>query len=101
MSFERQLYKESLQERSISSYEFIVISKLPSKENHILLSRFPRPDSIDTIQLESSQVGDVEVSKVISKKRKFGELFGLGRKIITDVIEDGDEETYNEVLEFL
>ena len=94
-------YKESLQERSISSYEFIVISKLPSKENHILPSRFPRPDSIDTIQLESSQVGDVEVSKVISKKRKFGELFGLGRKIITDVIEDGDEETYNEVLEFL
>lgn len=26
---------------------------------------------------------------------------GLGRKVITDVIEDGDEETYEEVLEFL
>ncbi|CAB4405057.1 unnamed protein product [Rhizophagus irregularis] len=53
------------------------------------------------IQMESSQIGDIEVSKVISKKRKFGELFGLGRKIISDVIEDGDEETYNEVLNFL
>lgn len=94
-------YKESLQERDISSYEFVVISNLPSKENHILPSQFSRPDSIDVIQPESSRVGDIEASKVISKKRKFGELFGLGRKIITDVIEDGDEETYNEVLEFL
>ena len=34
------------------------------------------------------------------KKRKFGELFSLGRKIITDVIEDDDKETYNKVLEF-
>ena len=51
--------------------------------------------------MESSRVRDIKVSKVISKKCKFGELFGLERKIITDVIEDGDEETYNEVLEFL
>ncbi|CAB5204859.1 unnamed protein product [Rhizophagus irregularis] len=51
--------------------------------------------------MELSQIGDIEVSKVILKKRKFGELFGLGRKIISDVIEDGDEETYNEVLNFL
>ena len=94
-------YKESLQERNISSYEFVVISNLPSKENYILPSQFSRPDSIDVIQPESSRVGDIEASKVISKKRKFGELFGLGRKIITDVIEDGDEEAYNEVLEFL
>lgn len=90
-------YKESLQGRNISSYEFVIISNLPSRENHQFLS----PDSIDVIQMELSRVGDIEVSKIISKKRKFGELFGLGRKIITDVIEDGDEETYNEVLEFL
>ncbi|CAB4412038.1 unnamed protein product [Rhizophagus irregularis] len=51
--------------------------------------------------MESSQIGDIEVSKVISKKHKFGKLFGLGRKIISDVIEDGNEETYNEVLNFL
>ena len=94
-------YKESLQGRNISSYEFVVISNLPSKENHILLSQFPSPDSIDVIQMELSQVGDIEVLKVISKKCKFGELFGLGRKIITDVIEYDDKETYNEVLEFL
>ncbi|CAG8707921.1 9757_t:CDS:2, partial [Rhizophagus irregularis] len=55
----------------------------------------------NAIQMELSQIGDIEVSKVILKKRKFGELFGLGRKIISDVIEDGDEETYNEVLNFL
>ena len=94
-------YKESLQERNISNYEFIVISNLLSKENHILLSQFPSSDSINVIQMKSSRAGDVKVSKAISKKRKFGELFGLKREIITDVIEDGDEETYNEVLEFL
>ncbi|CAB4412472.1 unnamed protein product [Rhizophagus irregularis] len=94
-------YKESLQGKNISSYEFVVISNLPPRENHILPSQFLSPDSIDAIQMESSQIGDIEVSKVISKKRKFGELFGLGRKIISDVIEDGDEETYNEVLNFL
>jgi hypothetical protein len=97
----RRWYKESLQERNISSYEFIVISNLSSKENHVLPSQFLNIDAMDAIQTESSQVGDIEVSKVISKKRKFGELFGLGKKVITDVIEDGDEETYNEVLDFL
>lgn len=94
-------YKESLQERNISSYEFIVISNLLSQENHILPSQFPSPDSINVIQMESSRAGHVRVSEAISKKCKFGELLGLGRKIITDVIEDGDEEAYNEVLEFL
>ncbi|RGB22674.1 hypothetical protein C1646_677678 [Rhizophagus diaphanus] len=94
-------YKESLQGKNISSYEFVVISNLPPRENHILPSQFLSPDSIDAIQIELSQIGDIEVSKVILKKRKFGELFSLGRKIISDVIEDGDEETYNEVLNFL
>uniref|UniRef100_U9UUB3 Uncharacterized protein n=1 Tax=Rhizophagus irregularis (strain DAOM 181602 / DAOM 197198 / MUCL 43194) TaxID=747089 RepID=U9UUB3_RHIID len=94
-------YKESLQGKNISSYEFVIISNLLPRENHILPSQFLSPDSIDAIQMESSQIGDIEVSKVISKKRKFGELFGLGRKIISDVIKDGDEETYNEVLNFL
>lgn len=97
----RRWYKESLQERNISSYEFIVISNLSSKENHVLPSQFLNIDAINAIQTESSQVGDIEVSKIILKKRKFGELFGLGKKVITDVIEDGDEETYNEVLDFL
>ena len=64
----------------------------------MLPMRFSR---IDDIQIESSGLGDIEVSKNISKKRKFGELLGLGRKVITDVIENGDEETYEEVLKFL
>ena len=46
-------YKESLQGSNISSYEFVVISNLPSKENHILPSQFLSPDSIDAIQMSS------------------------------------------------
>jgi len=96
----RRWYKESLQEKNISSDEFVTISNLISKENHILPLQFPSTDVIDAFQTESPRLGDFEVSKAISKKRKFGELFGLGRKVITDAIEDDDEETYNEVLEF-
>lgn len=94
----KRWYKETLQEKNISNNEFVVISKIVSKEEHVLPTRFSR---IDDNQIESSELGDIEVSKNISKKRKFGELLGLGRKVITDVIEDGDEETYEEVLEFL
>jgi hypothetical protein len=97
----RRWYKETLQERNISSNEFVVISKIASNLEHSLPTRFSSADDIDAIQIESSGAGDIEVLKVISKKRKFGELFGLGKKVITDVIEDGDEETYEEVLEFL
>ncbi|KAF0543003.1 protein far1-related sequence 5-like [Gigaspora margarita] len=39
-----------------------------------------------------------EISKAISKKRKFGELWGLGRKVITDAIEDNNEHIYHELL---
>ena len=96
----RRWYKESLQELNISSNDFVIVSNLKSKEDHVLPLWFPITNVIDTIRTESSGLGDIEVSKVISKKRKFGELLGLGRKVIVDIIEDGDEETYSEVLDF-
>ncbi|KAF0383108.1 protein far1-related sequence 5-like [Gigaspora margarita] len=39
-----------------------------------------------------------EISKAISKKRKFDELWGLERKVITDAIEDNNEHNYHELL---
>ena len=51
-------------------------------------------------EFETRNNNNDEISKVILKKRKFGELFGLGRKIIVDVIEENDENTYYEVLAF-
>jgi hypothetical protein len=97
----RRWYKDSLQEIDISSNEFVVVSNLSPKEGHALPSRFYAID--DTIRRElfgGDIISNAEVSKAISKKRKFGELFGLGRAVISNVIEEGDEETYNEVLEF-
>ncbi|CAG8564371.1 28773_t:CDS:2 [Gigaspora margarita] len=41
-----------------------------------------------------------KISKAISKKRKFGELWGLVRKVITDAIEDNNEHIYHELLRF-
>ncbi|CAG8781104.1 34446_t:CDS:2 [Gigaspora margarita] len=45
----------------------------------------------------SSQLPN-EISKAISKKRKFDELWGLGRKVITYAIEDNNEHIYHELL---
>ncbi len=41
-----------------------------------------------------------EISKSISKKRKFGELWELGRKVMVDAIEDDNEDNYHELLKF-
>ncbi|CAG8770649.1 21660_t:CDS:2, partial [Gigaspora margarita] len=45
----------------------------------------------------SSQLPN-EISKAISKKCKFNELWGLGRKAITDAIEDNNKHIYHELL---
>ncbi|CAG8748703.1 8460_t:CDS:2, partial [Funneliformis mosseae] len=37
-----------------------------------------------------------EISSIISKKCKFRKLFGLGKKIMSDVIKEGNENTYHE-----
>ncbi|CAG8845728.1 8756_t:CDS:2, partial [Gigaspora margarita] len=38
-----------------------------------------------------------EISKAISKKSKFGQLWGLGRKVITDAIEDNNKHIYHKL----
>jgi hypothetical protein len=68
-------------------------------KEHSLPAQFLQ-SSVNINQIKELGISEIEVSNAISKKRKFGELFGLGRKLIVDVIEDGDEETYHEVLDF-
>ncbi|CAG8787158.1 42172_t:CDS:2, partial [Gigaspora margarita] len=41
-----------------------------------------------------------KISKAISKKRKFGKLWELERKVITDAIKDNNEHIYHELLRF-
>ncbi len=93
-------YKDQLQRINISDNGFVVISlnALASKK-HSLLTRFLQP-SFDVNQIGEGTNNDSEVSKVILKKRKFGELFDIGKKIMADVIKESNEDTYYEVLEF-
>ncbi|CAG8816990.1 30423_t:CDS:2, partial [Gigaspora margarita] len=46
----------------------------------------------------TNRVEPNEISKAISKKRKFDELWKLGRKVITDAIEDNNKHIYYELL---
>jgi hypothetical protein len=96
----RRWYKDELQEIDISNNKFTAISNIPASKEHSLPTQFLQQSSSDANQIENFDKTYEEVSNVISKKRKFGELFGFGKKIIADVIEDNDEETYQEVLEF-
>ena len=96
-------YKDALQRMDISNNEFVVISlNASTPKGHSLPTKFLQLSTY----YDDNQIGELEtsnndeISKVISRKRKFGELFGLGRKVMSDVIEDGDEDTYREVLEF-
>jgi hypothetical protein len=101
----RRWYNDALQGMNISNNEFIIVSlNVSASKEHSLPTQFLQQSRSDVNQIENFGTSNVgaydEVSKVISKKRKFGELFGLGKKIIVDVIEDSDEETYHEVFEF-
>ncbi|CAG8740520.1 14928_t:CDS:2, partial [Funneliformis mosseae] len=99
----RRWYKDQLQGINISNNEFIVISlNASTSKNYSLPTRFLQPPSFDANQIgEIGTINDSnEISSIISKKRKFGELFGLGKKISSDVVEEGNEDTYHEVLEF-
>lgn len=61
----KRWYKEILQEKNISNNEFVVISKIVSKEEHVLPTRFSRTNDF---QIESSELGDIGALKNISKK---------------------------------
>ncbi|CAB5373677.1 unnamed protein product [Rhizophagus irregularis] len=94
-------YKEALQGTDISDNEFVVISlnTLASK-NHTLLTQFLRPSNSDVNQIGEfgTSADNYEISKVISKKRKFGKLFGLGKKIMKRsqiIVGDNSSGDYN------
>jgi hypothetical protein len=97
-------YKDPLQGIDISNNEFVVIFlNASASKKHSLPTQFLQQSSFN-----ARQIGEIgtrsndynEISRVISKKCKFGELYSLGRKLVVDVIEKGDEDTYNKVLEF-
>ena len=97
----RRWYKDQLQEVDISNNEFVVIFLNTSAlKKYSLPAQFLQQSNAKQIGKFGTSNDSSEISKVISKKRKFGELFGLGKKVIMDVIEEGNDDTYHEVFEF-
>ena len=92
-------YKDTLQGTDISNKEFVVISTM----NISALKKQSLPTQFLDLNGSAIQVGvsttNTEITKSISKKRKFGELWGLGRKVMVDVIENNNEDTYRELCE--
>ncbi|CAG8768449.1 26572_t:CDS:2, partial [Dentiscutata erythropus] len=87
----------------VESWEVMhLISSGTSHFAHILPTQFLHSEFDTNIAEEfanNNQSPD-EISKAISKKRKFGELWGLGRKIMINAIENSSEELYHELLGF-
>ena len=92
-------YKDILQGTDISNKEFVVVSTM----NVSALKKQSLPAQFLDLNGSAIQVGvsttNTEITKSISKKRKFGELWGLGRKVMVDVIENNNEDTYQELCE--
>lgn len=104
----RRWYKEVLQENDISNNEFIIVSPkalASASKTHILPAQFlysePNFNRAEEFTNCISNQSPNEISKAISKKRKFGELWGLGKKIMVEAIEDSNEDIYHELLGFL
>ncbi|CAB5197818.1 unnamed protein product [Rhizophagus irregularis] len=77
-------YKDILQGTDISNKEFVAISsmKMSALKTHSLPTQFLNSNG-SAIQVGASAI-NTEITKSISKKRKFGELWGLGRKVMVD-----------------
>jgi hypothetical protein len=95
----RRWYKDTLQETDISNNTFVVVSSLSisTLKANSLPTRFL--SSLNGFDVGLTIVDGNEISKSISKKRKFGELWDLGRKVMVDAIEDDNEDNYHELLE--
>ncbi|CAG8797562.1 19605_t:CDS:2, partial [Cetraspora pellucida] len=101
----RRWYKDILQETDITNNEFIVISSdicISTSKAYILPTQFLRSEfdvngAEEFANCGSNQSPD-EISKAISKKHKFSELWGLGKKIMVNAIEDSNEDIYYELL---
>ncbi|CAG8653153.1 17352_t:CDS:1, partial [Gigaspora rosea] len=93
---------------NISDNEFIVISSntlISTSKSHSLPTQFIESSKFDTRKVEmfaNSGSGQPykEIAKAISKMRKFGEIWRLGRKIIVDAVEDNNDDIYHEVFKF-
>ena len=83
----------------MSNNMFVVVSSLniSTLKAISLPTRFLYSTNGSDVQVEGFAAVDNEISKSISKKRKFGELWGLGRKVIIDAIEDDNEDNYREL----
>ncbi|RIB04689.1 hypothetical protein C2G38_2048228 [Gigaspora rosea] len=104
----RRWYKEGLQETDISNNKFISVSPktlASATKTHLLPAQFLHcePNFIRAEEFTNciSNQSANEISKAISKKRKFGELWGLEKKIMVEAIEDSNEDIYHELLGFL
>ncbi|CAG8753745.1 7868_t:CDS:1, partial [Funneliformis mosseae] len=96
----RRWYKDMLQEADVSNNTFVVVSSLniSTLKAVSLPTQFLCSTNGSDVQVEGLAAVDNEISKSISKKHKFGELWGLGRKVMVDAIEDDNEENYRELL---
>ncbi|CAG8729390.1 11275_t:CDS:2, partial [Gigaspora rosea] len=99
------IYKDILQGTNIKNNEFEVISSnisISTSKAHILPTQFLYNDfdvngTNEFANRVSNQSPD-KISKAISKKRKLGKLWELGRKIMINAIEDSNEDIYHELL---
>jgi len=99
----RRWYKDTLQEADISNNTFVVVSSLNISTSKAvsLPTRFLYSTNGFDVQVEGlAAIDNNEISKSISKKRKFGELWEIGRKVMIDAIEDENEDNYRELLKF-
>jgi hypothetical protein len=92
-------YKDTLQETDISNNTFVMVSFLsvPTSKANSLPTRFLC--SSNGFDVGPTIVDNNEISRSISKKRKFEELWGLGRKVMVDAIEDDNEDNYYQLFE--
>ncbi|CAG8641225.1 3355_t:CDS:10, partial [Funneliformis mosseae] len=111
-------WKKGIKRRVIILKEFVTPNILKKQEEQMSLSLYYHATEVELeVVLSKEQVLDEsdqcienlfdfeglaavdnEISKSILKKHKFGELWGLGRKVMVDAIEDDNEENYCELL---
>src|SRR6266542_5404199 len=89
----RRWYQDTLQDTNISNNTFVMDSSLnvsTLKADSLLIQFLCSSNEFDA-QEGLAIVDNDEISKSISKKYKFDELWRLERKVIVDMIEDDNE----------
>ncbi|CAG8579594.1 5818_t:CDS:2, partial [Dentiscutata erythropus] len=94
----RRWYKDALQETNITNNRFIIIFSSISisiSKAHILPTQFLHSEfDVNIAEEFANNVNQSpdEIFKAISKKRKFGELWGLERKIMINAIKNSKDQ---------